>query len=314
MERHAGGHGMSDTLRQEILSYQLCMLDDTVQEAVHRDVSHISGRVPASKVPYRAAALRLEQNLAQWDRCAGSGADTDTLRSYKAVLQLKPDSYRTLTPVRMPLSDFLQRVYRSGQHSLEYWGSLADMMAAFLKRRPVARVALADELKSEYLRSVLVPGLLYTCPRDPDNCPADTVLQPLPEAARRMEAFGADIGAWQVLDMDVARKRFIRTGFAHRVRSMCVPVSVQPHVVHSRGQYPSQELQVTATGPPDIVDATQLAPWPLLRCALRQWGPLGPADTPMCLTAGHSELVAARALGHEGRHDPGTCGLGEAGQ
>ena len=39
MEAHASGRGMSPRLRQEIIAYQLCMLDDTAADAVHRDVS-----------------------------------------------------------------------------------------------------------------------------------------------------------------------------------------------------------------------------------------------------------------------------------
>ena len=38
VEAHASDRGMSPCLRQGIFAYQLCMLDDTVAEVVHRDV------------------------------------------------------------------------------------------------------------------------------------------------------------------------------------------------------------------------------------------------------------------------------------
>ena len=44
MEAHASGRGMSPRLRQEIIAYQLCMLDDSVADVVHRDV-HLRGIV-----------------------------------------------------------------------------------------------------------------------------------------------------------------------------------------------------------------------------------------------------------------------------
>ena len=53
MERHAAGHGMSKTLASEILAYQLYIIDDTAQEAPHRDVSQChtwSSRAPKASL------------------------------------------------------------------------------------------------------------------------------------------------------------------------------------------------------------------------------------------------------------------------
>ena len=63
MEAHASGRGMSPRLRQEIIAYQLCMLDDTVAEAVHRDVSFEGHRAVASGINWWASSVRIEQNL-----------------------------------------------------------------------------------------------------------------------------------------------------------------------------------------------------------------------------------------------------------
>ena len=63
VEAHASGRGMSPRLRQKIVAYQLCMLDDTVAEAVHRDVSFEGHRVVASSMNWWASSVRIEQNL-----------------------------------------------------------------------------------------------------------------------------------------------------------------------------------------------------------------------------------------------------------
>ena len=46
-EAHIEGRGMSNRLREEVTSYQLCALDDTWVEAVHRDVSLACKRATA---------------------------------------------------------------------------------------------------------------------------------------------------------------------------------------------------------------------------------------------------------------------------
>ena len=66
-EAHAEGRGMSTRLREEVSSYQLCQLDDTWVEAVHRDVSATCKRASACTFPWVAATLRLSQNLAVMD-------------------------------------------------------------------------------------------------------------------------------------------------------------------------------------------------------------------------------------------------------
>ena len=64
MEQHACGRGMSTLLSREIGSYQLCMLDDTVVEAVHRDLSWQAKHAMSSTISLCASSLRLNQNLA----------------------------------------------------------------------------------------------------------------------------------------------------------------------------------------------------------------------------------------------------------
>ena len=55
MEAHAAGRGTSQRLCQEIRAYQLCMLDDTVAEVVHRDVLFQAHRAPSSSMHWWAS-------------------------------------------------------------------------------------------------------------------------------------------------------------------------------------------------------------------------------------------------------------------
>ena len=79
-EAHIQGRGMSTRLREEVTSYQLCTLDDTWVEAVHRDVSAACKRATSYRFPWIASTLRLPQNLAM--------ADTLKQRSFRRFSHL----------------------------------------------------------------------------------------------------------------------------------------------------------------------------------------------------------------------------------
>ena len=68
MERHAAGHGMSKTLASEILAYQLCIIDDTTQEAPHRDVSRVVKPSHGSTPSWWFASLHLKEHLELYDQ------------------------------------------------------------------------------------------------------------------------------------------------------------------------------------------------------------------------------------------------------
>ena len=78
-EAHAEGRGMSTRLREEVSSYQLCQLDDTWVEAVHRDVSATCKRSSACAFPWVASTLRLSQNFAVMDSARENGQDHRSL-------------------------------------------------------------------------------------------------------------------------------------------------------------------------------------------------------------------------------------------
>ena len=63
MEAHASGRGMSRLLCLKMRADQLCMLDGTVAEAVHRDVPFQAHRAPSPSMHWWASSVRLEHNL-----------------------------------------------------------------------------------------------------------------------------------------------------------------------------------------------------------------------------------------------------------
>ena len=65
MGAFALGAPMSAQLASEITAYQLCMIDDTWAESIHRDVSTQKVRAYAASLPHRAATLRFKDNLRQ---------------------------------------------------------------------------------------------------------------------------------------------------------------------------------------------------------------------------------------------------------
>ena len=52
LRAYANGHPMSERLRTEITAYQLCMLDDSVQESPHARITKVLQTARASKPPW----------------------------------------------------------------------------------------------------------------------------------------------------------------------------------------------------------------------------------------------------------------------
>lgn len=306
----AGGGTMGQLLRQEVHVYLLATLDDTVEEAPHRDVSHISARAPASKVAWRAATFRLGQNLDAMDAHKATGGDAGQLLvRHKAVLQMNPQAYRCLRPARMPPATFLDRVYRANQMSLEDWGFLAGVVASSQAGEASGRPTPLVRLMVEYLRAVLRPGQFFSVPL---GQPANANLQDTDTLAtgEALEAGCRSAHFFQVYDIDVGRKKFIRTSFRQTVRAMAFPASLQTFEVWNGHTYPGQEQHVYPADAPAITDALRLASWPLLRAALRRWPVVEPSDVQGCTALRGSELVAGQHWDLEHPDTPAVVVLG----
>ena len=98
MEAFASGERMSDALRQQLQAYQGCVIDDTVGETPHRDVSYQISRARAATMPYIGAVYRFQQNLEEWDAKPLSHSSNSAVRDslwgqWKQIRTVNPSSY-----------------------------------------------------------------------------------------------------------------------------------------------------------------------------------------------------------------------------
>ena len=86
MEAFANGRGLHPLLQSELLSYQCVLLDDSLAESTHRDVSCEATRSRSSKLVWWSSSARLAQNL-QLEAGAGHAAIHWYWRRWKVLLQ-----------------------------------------------------------------------------------------------------------------------------------------------------------------------------------------------------------------------------------
>ena len=130
MEAHTDGRAMPTRLSAEVCAYQLCLLGDTCVESVHRDVSPISARSPASVVAPRAATLRLDQSLTllerqRWRSCSAHAP----LPHLDSHLARNPARSRRGVKPTVKHRRVFEVVYRSGQEPLLERGRLEAILA-----------------------------------------------------------------------------------------------------------------------------------------------------------------------------------------
>ena len=287
MEAHAAGEGMSGALRAELLSYQLCILDDTWVEATHRDISGIGKRKGASKMPFRLATARLQQNL---DMLAKLSAD-DTAFFNQVVFAKWRSIGRGATqrqPRRLRDCQWMgtkavnQVVYRLGSESLANWSATLRLVVQPLAHEDAA-LSRTQRLKAEYLRIVseVIGHRVCSVPRVASQDAARAHESALCDALAILDA--ASDGQQEffqfVLD-SVRRKKQARTAAHARMLAMCCPVMQQGYQVWARRS--SMLWDVLPDGLPEVKDFLHLAEWPVLRAGLRFWQQ-GPSDTLGCV-------------------------------
>ena len=130
MESHAKGHGMSETLAREILAYQLCIIDDTTQEAPHRDCSHLAKSSPGSKPIWWFSSMRLQEHLDVYDQMSGPERSDMALylRSWKSTLQTDRLLSLKLKPVKKSIGHVKAAIYRTNAASLDDFENLKSIV------------------------------------------------------------------------------------------------------------------------------------------------------------------------------------------
>ena len=310
MERHASGHGMSPKLAQEILSYQLCMLDDTFQEAPHRDISGIVKKAPGSKPAWWFSSLRVTQNIKLSQKMDEEKPTRFAycFQRWKAVMQTRKAAVSgKLVTVRDSRAATIRQVYRIGSVNLE---ELPYTRPAQSKEAESALHAtqLRDmTLRKDFLRSVVLPGKLFTLPgitsfraigTDTSGGQYDVPERPL---------------CFEIVDLDTFTKKHVKTA---RVRSMLeyqFPAMVQKHCIHRFRDYPGHRQTVFPDGKPQEIDILNMGvSFTTLMTDMCEWSVQRESDVKGCITLHNPELISQRQwLPHPCNIDSGSdtpCG------
>ena len=182
MLRHAKGGGMSQRLRAEITAYQLCMLDDTVAEAPHRDISAAASRAPSSQLPWWASSVRLDQNLQLASSACGRAAILGVWPHWRSAMALPPPSttkrqwhFFPLRRARRPRGrtrgGLIEGVYRIGRAALgDCQGDFVPILDAFsTDKRKSNKHSVAVSLQQDMMRAWLRMDKVYSLPMVHDS-------------------------------------------------------------------------------------------------------------------------------------------------
>jgi hypothetical protein len=293
MERHAQGHGMSKTLASEVLAYQLCIIDDTTQEAPHRDLSHVVKTSPGSKPSWWFASMRLKEHLELYDNL-GEHEQADMclyLQSWKSVLQNDIAVSRRLTPVKRSMEQVRSSIYRTGVASLDDFQNLRDIVRyeksvdafGFDAKE---KMTFLHALKVDYLHAVMEHGRVYTLPA---------------KRAASLDAGGHGVQdsllhpvVFECMSKDTLVKKHVKTDRLAAMKAMKCPVVVQMYEIHNLQGFPGIQHEVFPSGHGHEVDMLALAEWPLIFKELTRWTKEMTASVPGCITICRPELMVNR--------------------
>ena len=290
MEHHAAGHGMSETLASEILAYQLCIIDDTTQEAPHRDVSRLVKSSTGSKPSWWFASLRLREHLELYDQL-DDDEEADMcryLRSWKSVLQKDIALSRKLTPVKRTIEQVKAAIYRTGAVCLDDFQNLQDIVRFEQSVDPGGpdskqTLTLMHAMKVEYLHSVIEHGFLYTLPAKL-AASSDTDGHGLQEPMLQPVVF-------ECMSKDTLAKKHVKTDRLVCIRSMKCPIVVQRYDVHNLREFPGTHHEVFPSGHGHEVDMLTIADWSVIYKDLRRWSKDMTASVPGCITICRPEAM-----------------------
>jgi hypothetical protein len=256
------GH-MSVPLRTEITAYQLCVLDDSMQEGPHASVSRVALNARTSRASWWSGSLRLKQNMAMWE--LNEPLVNCWFGRWKAIYQKSSAKRIRGVPARVQASVAIAHVYRTGDNCMELH---PEMCQSVLGGRsvPVTRKALdtVADVHRDYVSKVFRTGCSYTWPVE---CSIDR-LSELGGSSGQLT--GTNLGGLQVLDMSAMAKKHVSTESLTMWRSFKVPAAVQ-HFGFVESAAEGQPVKVYFDGNPAVVDLHHLADWRVISKSLCQW-------------------------------------------
>ena len=309
----ARGGGCSDLLAMAVSEYAWLRLDESPSEGMHRDIALEKSRAHAIRVPFAAATVRMQQNIAAWKavKAAGGralGAFVRAWTSYKklaAAPSAAPASHLWSVPRSLralPPSAVAKSVYRLDARSREPWGHIA---ALFTDALAVPKVDEVQWLQLNCLRTFVKAHCVYSLPAvGLDDLPANAVLSsvqtalqgvPVPELGQIVRGLEEAQGRkfFRVLEPNVLRVK--------RPRGELVQAGSGQALLERLGEWSPVGTRTSAalfpSEAPTVCDLLDFAPFLAWRESLFEWSASNPSDVAGCFDfARRDPHVAAQAL------------------
>ena len=296
MEAHASGKGMSSRLRVEVISYQLCILDDTWVEATHRDVSRVSNSCTYAKLAWRSSTMRLDQNLALMDSLDDAGASKLTFLYKKFRVIGQPSVLKAIDviPVRRgSRSDIFRKAYRFDVSALVDWSSkLEGVLKPLEAQEPLLRAKRNARLKLDYLSNAISNNQIYSILVIEGDPAAIVGRGALEAASAAIDEAASGFRFFEVLETNVRRRKLVRTAAIRAHQMMSFPALVQPYSAWKGGaQRRFSQQDVFPDGYAEVTDVLTMAEWRFFRAGLRRWK-RAPSDVQGCICVLESSLVS----------------------
>lgn len=281
LRAYATGSPMSENLRTEITAYQLCMLDDSMQESPHARISRVAQAARPSKPPWWSATVRLKQNLAICESLdeLKPRQSRAFFQAWKFLAHRNPSQHVRfhLIPKRIRTKPFLQMVYRLGQENRTDWSSLRILSGreSGVDIGSLRKLAPDHTLWEDLFKRVCKPGLFFTVNHNYSALSAlDTLGQ---DGAPGLSKPTLDTTVcFQVVHLNPTAKRQPDTAAVQVERAMKLPAMVQVYQVIQASDIndPCPILHVRPHDMPAVKDMMDFAGHSSLRTWLpdfRQW-------------------------------------------
>lgn len=278
---YAAGHPMTSQLRTEITAYQLCMLDDSIQEGPHARISRVVTASRAARPPWWSAGVRLDQNLEARESLEklSHGRFCKFFTNWKFLTQrtTRPDLRRALTPQQIATDKFLDKVYRMGQENRIDWSGLQILTTGEDKATVKSKLATMQLVMTDYLKCVCKPLTYYTITTETAIHSLDIL--PMASGPCSEPVVTAAPQIFQVVSFNVPRKVQVQTDEVRDENNYQVPAIVQRHRIAAGGSWPCSTLHVYPDGEPIVMDLALLANAQRIRDTLCQWEDGGPSTS-----------------------------------
>ena len=217
-----------------IVSYRMCLTDETCVEAVHRDISREGARVHYRTFPVIASQLRLKQNLQDI---------VDNGHCYKELVEMNFAKVTSIVrrdpaprdrgrPVRgMSLKTLCDAVYLCGRQKFIHFGLFEDKFNALMPlEKPSVGISKWTRLRVDHLVAITKEKMV---------CSLAEVTDEALQAVAKLDGHCEDAVAlfrrstertvfFQVMQLNLKMKKFMRGGsMKATIRDMSMPVQLQ---------------------------------------------------------------------------------------